>query len=327
MADPDHGMRSIFETRSHAWREAGLARQISQKAARRARLEAFLLVPAVIGVLLAFQFRQELFGVDLPVRIASVLLLLVLGWALARGVGRALGPMLFRRLDPGTAGTVGFLIRLGTVLLVLLIALRIAGLPLRTLAVGGAFTAVVVGLAAQQTLGNLFAGMILLSARPFRVGDRVRLQGGGVAGTAEGTVSALGLLYTTFSNGDDAMLVPNSVVLNVAVIPLREPAGVDLRARLDPGVTPADVQRSIEEGVETPVRGHPRVTLEELDDDELVVRIEATPAVSSHGTRLASEVLSAVRPHTRQVMSDGAGDGSGDGGDPADRGATATSER
>ncbi|HEV2769829.1 MAG TPA: hypothetical protein VGV40_06555 [Solirubrobacteraceae bacterium] len=106
---------------------------------------------------------------------------------------------------------------------------------------------------------------------------------------------------------------------------------MDLRARLDPGVTPADVQRSIEEGVETPVRGHPRITLEELDDDELVVRIEATLAVPSDGTRLASEVLTAVRPHTRQIMSDGAGDGaragSDDGGDPPTGGGTATSER
>ena len=62
------------------------------------------------------------------------------------------------------------------------------------LAVGGAFTAVIVGLAAQQTLGNLFAGIVLLSARPFRVGDRVRLQGGGLAGEIEGIVSSLGLL-------------------------------------------------------------------------------------------------------------------------------------
>ena len=41
-----------------------------------------------------------------------------------------------------------------------------------TLAVGGAFTAVVFGLAAQQTLGNVIAGTVLLSARPFRVGER-----------------------------------------------------------------------------------------------------------------------------------------------------------
>ena len=128
----------------------------------------------------------------------------------------------------------------------LAIALRIAGLDPRTLAVGGAFTAVVVGLAAQQTLGNLFAGMVLLSARPFRVGERVRLQAGSVAGTIEGVVSSLGLLYTNFSSGDDLIMVPNSMVLNVAVVPLSEPAGIDLRARLRPGVTPVDIQDMLE---------------------------------------------------------------------------------
>ena len=125
---------------------------------------------------------RELFGpdFDIPVRIATVVALMILGWALARDVGRALGPYLFRRLDPGTAGTIGFLLRLVTVIIALLVALRVAGLAPQTVALGGALTAVVLGLAAQQTLGNLFAGTVLLSARPFRVGERVSLQGGGI---------------------------------------------------------------------------------------------------------------------------------------------------
>ena len=68
-----------------------------------------------------------------------------------------------------------------------LVALRIAGLSTSSLAIGGAVTAVVFGLAAQQTLGNLIAGTVLLSARPFRVGDRVRLQGGPIGGELEYT--------------------------------------------------------------------------------------------------------------------------------------------
>ena len=64
----------------------------------------------------------------MPVRIASVVALVILGWALARDIGQAVGPILFRRLDPGTAGTVGFLVRLFTVMLAVLVALRIAGL-------------------------------------------------------------------------------------------------------------------------------------------------------------------------------------------------------
>jgi small conductance mechanosensitive channel len=289
-------MRHLMDTKSHAWRDAGLARQLSARAVKRARIEFLVLFPALAGALAVYSLRRELFGpaLDLPVRIVTVIVLVILGWAFARDVGRAAGPWLFRRLDPGTAGTLGFLLRLVTVIIALLVALRVAGLAPQTLALGGALTAVVLGLAAQQTLGNLFAGTVLLSARPFRVGERVSLQGGGIE--VEGVVSSLGLLYTTFAAGDDAVMVPNSVVLGQAVRPLREPTGIDLRARLRPGVTPMDVQRLVEDGIETPIRGEPRVTLEELDGDEIVVRIAATPERAADGPRLASEVLEAVQP-------------------------------
>ena len=296
-------VRQMFQTRSHSWREVGLARQLSRQAVKRARLQLAVLLPLMAAVLLVYAYRRDLFGSswDTPVRIGTVLALVVLGWQFARDVGRSLGPMLFRRLDPGTAGTVGFLIRLTTILVAFVVAGRIAGVDPRTIAVGGAFTAVVVGLAAQQTLGNLIAGMVLLSARPFRVGDRVRFQGGPLAGMVEGVVSSLGLLYTTLADGDDQIMVPNSVVLSVAMVPLREPAGVDLRARLRPGVTPSDIQRLLEETLMTPVRGEPHVTLEELDGDEVVVRIQAVPENASDGPRLASEVLSAVASETARA--------------------------
>lgn len=293
-------MRRLFETRTHSWHEAGLARQLSARAVKRARLGVLVLLPLIVGVLVLYDHRQEIFGVDMPVRVATVAALVALGWQFARDLGRAFGPVLFRRLDPGTAGTVGFLVRLATIVLAVIVALRVAGLRPETLAVGGAFSAVIVGLAAQQTFGNLFAGMVLLSARPFRVGERVRLQGGSLAGEVEGVVSSLGLLYTTFASGDDLIMVPNSVVLGVAVIPLHEPAGVDLRARLAPGVTPLDVQETLEEHLDTPVKEAPRITLEEVDDDEVVVRIVATPQTPADGPRLATEVLRAVGTRTRR---------------------------
>jgi small conductance mechanosensitive channel len=217
----------------------------------------------------------------------------------ARDFGRSVGPTLFRRMDPGTAGTVGFLLRLVTILFVFIIALRVVGLDPRTLAVGGAFTAVIFGLAAQQTLGNLIAGTVLLSARPFRVGDRVRLQGGQIAGQIEGVVSSLGLLYTTFASGEDSIMVPNSAVLSVAVIPLREPQGVDLRARLPADVAPSEVQALIQEKVQIPMRDVPRILLEELDGDDVIVRIQVTPERAADGPRLATEVLAAVAPSAR----------------------------
>jgi len=303
----DNVPRLFPATRSHSWREVGLARQLSAKAVKRARVELVVLATVLGITLVLYTQRQELFGLDLPIRVVTVVVLVILGWAIARDAGRALGPALFSRLDPGTAGTVGFLIRLFFMGFVLLGALRIAGLSPRDVALGGAFTAVVLGLAAQQTLGNLFAGTVLLSARPFRVGERVRLQAGGLAGEIEGTVSSLGLLYTIFANGEDLILIPNSIVLSAAIIPLREPAGVDLRVRLRPGITPVDVQTVMRERVTTPIRGEPRVTLEELDDDEIIVRVAATPQEAGDGSALASELLSAIGPLTQRPQADGDG--------------------
>jgi small conductance mechanosensitive channel len=303
----------MFETRSQAWREVGLLRQISPRVVKRARLEALVLVPLFAGVVVLYDNRVSLLGaaarhgrgakelepaLETPLTVATVIALVILGWAIARDFGRGLGPPLFRRLDPATAGTVGFLIRLLTVLVALLVAFRVAGIEARTLALGGAFTAVILGLAAQQTLGNVFAGTVLLSARPFRVGDRVRLQGGPLAGQVEGTVSSLGLLYTTFAKGEDSIMVPNSVVLNVAVLPLREPEAVNLRARLRPGMTPSDLRELLEKSLETPLRGAPRIILEELDGEEVVVQIAATPRLAAEGRQLASELLTIVSRET-----------------------------
>jgi small-conductance mechanosensitive channel len=276
--------------------------------ARKARRSALLLAPLVVGVVLVNKYRIALFGLDEPVRLACSVALVGLGAWFARDFGRALAPPLMRRVDPATAGTIGFLVRLLLLIVATIIALRIAGLPPRTLAAGGVASAVILGLAAQTTLGNLFAGVLLLSVRPFRVGDRVRLQAGNLAGQVEGTVSSLGLLYVTLTHGEDVILVPNNTVVSAAIVPLREPGKVDLRARLRPGVKPSELQRVIEESVTTPTREHPHIHLEEVDDREVVMRVTATPANDADGPRLADEVLAAVDAVTR---SNGNGNGNG----------------
>ena len=286
----------MIETRRHNWRDSVLARGLTHRAVRRARIEALVLLPLLAVLLLIYRNREVLLGRewDTAVRIVTAIVLLALGWHFARDIGRALGPWLFQRLEPGTAGTVEFLIRLVTMTIAIVTALRIAGLNPRTLALGGAVTAVIVGLAAQQTFANVMAGGVLLTARPFRVGERVRLQGGALAGTVEGLVSTLGLLYTTLASREGPILVPNAVVLSVSIVPLTEPTDVELRARLRPNATPEDVERVLRERIRSPMRDAPRVTLEELDGDALVVRIAATPEHPSDGPRLASELLAAV---------------------------------
>jgi small conductance mechanosensitive channel len=300
-------LERMFETRSEAWERVGLAVDVSQRVVRRARREAVLLLPLLIGVLVVFDHRAGIFGIrrhtptDSVARIIAVLALLGLGWWIARDIGRAAAPTFFRRMDPGTAGTVGFLIRLGTVAITLLIAFRVAGVSASTVVAGSAFTAVVLGLAAQQTLGNLFAGLVLLSARPFRVGERIKLQAGAVGGTAEGIVSELGLLYTVLvQEGEDRIMIPNNVVLASAVVPLKEPDSVDVKVRLPSGIRPSHVQALLDDRIATPTRRKATVLLEQIDGDDVVVRVVATPEDDRDGAKLADEVIAALSSVTTE---------------------------
>lgn len=93
-------------------------------------------------------------------------------------------------------------------------ALRAVGTALLA---GVSVVSIVVGLAAQNTLGNLIAGLSLLLYRPFHIGDRVQLNT--PKGVETGTVSGLSLGYTILRNAEEQeIIVPNSVMVSQVII-------------------------------------------------------------------------------------------------------------
>jgi small-conductance mechanosensitive channel len=120
------------------------------------------------------------------------------------------------------------------------------------------------------------------------------MQGGTLGGEVEGTVVSLGLIYTTLARGEETILVPNNAVLGATIVPLRKPAGVDLRATLPIEVKPSDLQRLLRERVTTPTRDEPEIAVEELCGEEVVFQISATPAADEDGSKLADEILDAL---------------------------------
>jgi small conductance mechanosensitive channel len=297
-AQPDGSVEKdpTGETDIRYYQHSAFARVLTTEAARRARRarrEAIALIPVVAGVVLLWVYREDIFGTDTPVRVAAAILLAAIGWRFARDLGRSVGPRLLSRVDAGPAAPVSFLVQLVSLLVVVVVALRLMDVQTRAIAVGGALTAVVIGLAAQSTLGNVIAGMVLLGSRPFRVGERVRLQSGPL-GVVEGTVAGIGLIYTTVARGNGTFLIPNNAALGATVVPLRDPAGVNLLARLRQGVKPSDLQKMLEQRVQTPTRDRPDIMLEEIYADGAVVRIVATPVVDTDGARLADEILAVV---------------------------------
>ena len=67
-----------------------------------------------------------------------------------------------------------------------------------------AVIAVVTGFAAQRTLGNFAAGLLIAFTQPLRFGDRVTVDG------VTGTVEEIGLTHTWIrTDGNDRLVVPN----------------------------------------------------------------------------------------------------------------------
>jgi small-conductance mechanosensitive channel len=84
---------------------------------------------------------------------------------------------------------------------------------------GAGVASIVLGLAAQNTLGNLIAGMTLLLYRPFQVGDRVQVTA--PTGLETGVVQVITLGYTILrTENNRRIVVPNSAMANQVTVNL-----------------------------------------------------------------------------------------------------------
>jgi small-conductance mechanosensitive channel len=143
----------------------------------------------------------------------------VFGSAATIGLAGKARSVLEPRTGPGHAGVVRYFLLLIGGFTTLVVTLVLFDVPVANLVIGGALTSVFVGIAAQQALGNVFAGMVLLLARPFRVGDAIKLRAGALGGELDGTVTDIGITYVRLDVGGSVMSVPNSQVLNAVVGP------------------------------------------------------------------------------------------------------------
>ena len=71
----------------------------------------------------------------------------------------------------------------------------------------GGIVAVVVGLAAQETVGNLISGFMIVTFRPFHIGDLIRVNNGEYVGTVV-EITIRHTIIETFEN--TRVIIPNS---------------------------------------------------------------------------------------------------------------------
>lgn len=210
---------------------------------------------------------------------------------------------------------------LGTWTLYLLLGLAMAsaaGLDLSGLLVGGAILGVIVATASQASLGNFFAGLVLMLGRPYRVGAAVRMRGPSLGAVEyEGLVVDMGALYTTLATAaGETLKLPNSAVVTSALVLGEAP----LQAEIDLAVRPGTPLRQIEAALRQrlgPSAGtvtiRPRV-LEAGPDGKLACQVQVRSATAIEPSVLA-EALALAVADPDHGGDGGGGDSGGGGGD------------
>jgi small-conductance mechanosensitive channel len=154
---------------------------------------------------------------------AAALAFAIFGSMATYGLSGQVRTALLDRAGESHAAIVRYTLLLVGAFTTLIVTLELFSVPVGQLVLGGALTSVFVGIAAQQALSNVFAGIVLLLARPFRVGDNIRLRAGALGGQMDGTVTDIGITYVRLEVSGSIMAVPNSQVLNAVVGPVPEP--------------------------------------------------------------------------------------------------------
>jgi small-conductance mechanosensitive channel len=150
----------------------------------------------------------------------TAVLFLVFGSTATYGLAGKSRELLEPKAGPAHAAIVRYAILIVGAFTTLVITLVLFGVDPSQLVLGGALTTVFLSIAAQQALGNVFAGLVLVFARPFKVGDAIRLRAGALGGTLDGIVTDIGITYVRFSADGNVMSIPNSQVLNAVVGPI-----------------------------------------------------------------------------------------------------------
>lgn len=229
-------------------------------------------------------------------RAAAAGAVVVVALVVARLVDRAIA----RRLDlsPETLtryrvlrrSTVATIVGVGilSALLVIPEVRAVAG----TVLASSAIVALVVGLAAQSTLSNFVAGILIALQQPLRIGDAVSVAG------ASGTVEEIGLTYTLIRADDGSgAFVPNSKLASDTIRNATIASAAHLAAVRVPVPLSADLDRVLallvdvaRQAPEAVPRRHPTATVTTLEAAAAVVTIEAWAGSAAQAGDLAAWV-------------------------------------
>jgi small-conductance mechanosensitive channel len=221
--------------------------------------EAALLIAFVLIHICLWAYNQS--TQTIPAVALSVSLVLIIGMVIILAV--VLVTELYGRFTNNHDATYEFisLVRLIGYPALAFSVLGTLGVNVTNILVGAGFLGVVIGLAAQTTLGNLFAGFAILYTKPFRVGDKIAVSTAQYSAQSPshphgilevevtGFVKAIGMMHTRLLRDDMTVIyIPNSAI-NVGLITNYSKAAerlIVLRADMDRRINTKELKKRLE---------------------------------------------------------------------------------
>ena len=210
------------------------------------------------------------------IHIGIIVALSLLTFVIAKIVIKIISKMLRKavkvkngKLTPLMAGFILKVVQVVIWVFTALIILQIWGINLTPVIAGLGVTGVVLGFALQESISNIFSGLLLALNNPFGIGDYVLL------GSIEGTVTGMDAISVTLLSGDNKKItISNKIVLADAIINY---SASDIR-RVDMAVSVAygsDLEKA-KDIITNLVKSYPEV----LSDKPVIVEVGALSASS-----------------------------------------------
>ncbi|RAO76592.1 mechanosensitive ion channel family protein [Dyella jiangningensis] len=235
------------------------------------------------------------------IRLAAALMVALIGWFIARWLGRMSARALQRgHADPILAGFLRNITFTAALILVAIEALEVIGVPSTSLLAAVGAAGLAIGLALNSSLSHIAWGVILVIFRPFRVGDTVTLNG------IDGTVESVNLMHTHLRTTDNReVVIPNGSVGGNPIYNsslsgthpfdwrFAVPFGADLEQ-----VT-AQIRAVLDARTDLPKDARPSVDVVGFSNNGVVLSVHGSAATGT-SPRLQNDVLTAVHKALRQ---------------------------
>lgn len=151
--------------------------------------------------------------VSIIVRILGALLIMFIGFKIARVIAKLYEKSrAAAKLNKTVRNFLKNIIKIALYVSVVIVALIILGFELSVFSAAIASLGVTIGLALQGGLSNIAGGVMVVAFKPFELGDYVE------TGDVSGTVTDIGIFYTTLTTPDNKkVVVPNGIISNSVV--------------------------------------------------------------------------------------------------------------